>query len=128
MSFDKLKSMQRYCALAVSLFIGIFSFSQTEIKLEDVSKHLGDSVKVCGLVAGIRYMEQANNKPTLINLGAAYPNQLLTVVIWDDVRKQFEKVPEELFQNKTICVIGKIELFRERPQIVVKDAVQIEIK
>ncbi|MEI9912248.1 MAG: hypothetical protein WDO71_22900 [Bacteroidota bacterium] len=68
---------------------GIASFSQAVIKLEDVSKYIGDSVTVCGKVAGIRFMEQSKNQPTLINLGAAYPNQLLTVVIWGDLRKEF---------------------------------------
>jgi len=117
--------MKRSIGLSISFIICTFSFSQTEIKLEDVSKHVGDSVKVCGQVTGIRYLEQSNNKPTLINMGAAYPNQLLTVVIWDDVRKQFEKAPEDLFQNKMICVIGKIELFREKPQIVVRKREQM---
>ena len=68
-----------------------------------------------------------NDKPTFINLGAAYPNQLLTVVIWEDVRKQFEKSPEELYQNKTICVTGKIELFLDGPQIVISERNQIGI-
>src|ERR1700752_3683470 len=117
--------MKRIVALSGCLIITIFSFSQTEIKLEDAAKHVGDSVKVCGQVAGVRYLEQANNKPTLINMGAAYPNQLLTIVIWDDVRKQFEKAPEDLFQDKMICVTGKVELFREKPQIVIRKTVQI---
>jgi hypothetical protein len=118
--------MKNVLVILAFLMISIVSFSQIEIKLEDVSKHIGDSVKVCGKVAGIRYMEQATNKPTLINLGAAYPNQLLTVVIWDDLRKQFEKAPEELFADKNICVTGKIELYRERPQIVVRKMEQVK--
>ena len=117
--------MKKSAFLGISLFICLFSISQTEIKLEDVAKHIGDSVKVCGQVMGIRYLEQVNNKPTLINMGAGYPNQLLTVVIWDDVRKQFEKAPEDLFQNKMVCVTGKIELFREKPQIVVRKTEQV---
>ena len=120
--------MKSFIVLSFLLLCSVLSFSQAEIKLEDVSKHVRDSVKVCGLVAGVRFLEQANNKPTLINIGGAYPNQLLTVVIWEDVRKKFEKTPEELFQNKNICVTGKIELFRDKPQIVVRKREDVVIE
>jgi hypothetical protein len=103
------------------LLFGIACFSQVEIKLEDVSKHVGDSVKVCGKVFSGRYLEQSKGSPTLLNMGAAYPNQLLTIVIWGDLRKEFSKAPEELFMDKDVCVIGRIELFREKPQIVVRE-------
>lgn len=56
-------------------------FAQKEIKLEELKDHIGDSVKVQGNVYGVRFLESAKNTPTFINIGAAYPNQLLTVVI-----------------------------------------------
>ena len=71
-------------------------------------------------------MENAKGQPTLINLGAAYPNQLLTVVIWEDLRKQFDKTPEELFKDKEICITGKIELYRDKPQIVIRSKEQVQ--
>jgi len=108
-----------------SLIVASFSFCQTEIKLEDVSKHINDSVKVCGKVAGIRFLENSEGQPTFINMGAAYPKQLLTVVIWGIVRSKFEKMPEDLFLDKEICVIGKIELYKEKPQIVIAEPKQI---
>nr|WP_276504847.1 hypothetical protein [Terrimonas sp. H1YJ31] len=49
--------------------VALASFGQEIIKLDDVSKHVGDSVKVCGKVYGIRYLEQAKNSPTFINVG-----------------------------------------------------------
>lgn len=94
--------------------------SQTVIQLSDVNKHIGDSVTVCGKVSGGRFLETAKNTPTFINLGDAFPNHTLTIVIWSDVRKQFEKAPEELFKDKEVCVTGRVELFRERAQIVLR--------
>ena len=97
--------------ILITILVSAYSFltySQTTIKLEDITKHVGDSVKVCGKVYGIRFMEQSKNQPTFINVGAAYPNQLLTVVIWGDVRKEFEKTPEELFTDKEVCVTGVV--------------------
>jgi hypothetical protein len=118
--------MKSLTLLLFSLIIGFTVRSQIDIKLEDTAKHVGDSVKVCGKAFGIRFMENAKSQPTLINLGAAYPNQLLTVVIWEDLRKQFDKTPEELFKDKEICVTGKIELYRDKPQIVIKSIGQLQ--
>jgi hypothetical protein len=112
--------MKKHIVFTTLLFISSFSFAQTVIKLEEVSKHIGDSVTVCGKVSGTRFLETAKNTPTFINLGQAFPNHALSIVIWSDVRKQFETAPEILFNDKEVCVTGRIELFRERPQIVLK--------
>lgn len=108
------------------LLTSLFSISQTTIVLEDVQHHVGDSVKVCGKVYGMRTFESAKNSPTLLNLGAAFPNQLLTVVLWGDVRKQLDKTPEELYKDQKVCITGRIELFKEKPQIVVRRKEDIE--
>lgn len=81
---------------------------------------------VCDKVYSTRYFESSGM--TLLNLGAAYPNQTLTVVIKDDVAGQFPEVPAKYFKGKTICVKGNRELYRGKPQIVVTDAGQITIK
>jgi hypothetical protein len=78
----------------------ITTFSQTQIKLEDAKNHIGDSAIVCGKVYSARFVSDATNEPTFLNLGASYPNQLLTVVIWGDVRKQFIRNPEDIFFQK----------------------------
>jgi len=101
--------------------------AQITIKAEDIGKHVGDSVKICSKVFSARYFEQAKNSPTLLNVGAAFPNQLFTVVIWSEVRKQFETAPEDFFLNKNICVTGKVGLFKERPQIVLYSKEQIAV-
>jgi hypothetical protein len=114
--------------LLLSFSIALSAASQINMKLDDAASHVGDSVKTCGKVADIRFMETAKGQPTLINLGAAYPNQLLTVVIWEDLRKQFDKAPEELFKDKEVCITGRIELYRDKPQIVIRSKEQIQIQ
>lgn len=114
--------------LVAGVFAASLSYSQTEIKLEDVSKHIGDSVKVCGKAEGIRFLEKVQDQPTFINIGAAYPNQLLTVVIWGIVLSKFEKTPEDLFTDKEICVTGKIELYKGKPQIVILERKQVTLQ
>ncbi len=122
------KIMKSLLSLVTALCITHCSFSQVKIKLEDAGKYVKDSITVCGRVAGIRFVEKSKNTPTFINIGASYPNQLLTVVIWGDVRKQFEIAPEVLFKDKEVCITGKVELYKEKLQIVIHQKEQLVIE
>ncbi|MBN9296054.1 MAG: hypothetical protein J0I41_03535 [Filimonas sp.] len=112
------------------LTAGAFSaaHAQQKIKLDEVAKHAGDSVTVCGKVVDARYFEQSKSGPTLINIGAAFPNQLLTVVIYKEDRPAFSYAPETKLVNQEVCVTGKIQLYREKPQIVAKKESQVAIQ
>jgi hypothetical protein len=112
--------MKTSLLILLLFLISSILLSQQTIKLDEVEKHIGDSIKVCGYVSDVYYASRVENTPTFLNIGAKYPNQLLTVVIWNDVRKEFEKVPEELFKNKEICIIGRLELYKGKPQIVLR--------
>ena len=109
------------------LFVSFYSQAQTSIKLEDVSKHVGDSVTVCGKVSGGVYMAQSNQKLTLLNVGAAFPNQVFTIVINNELRTKFETAPETFFLDKEVCVTGKVSLYRDAPQIVIYKKEQIQV-
>ncbi len=91
---------------------------QATIQLEEVSKHIGDSVTVCGKVAGMRYFENSKNQPTFLNIGANFPDQKITVVIWGETRKLFTGKVEDL-KGKDICITGRIILYKERPEIII---------
>lgn len=114
-----------HCALA--FIITSAAYAQTSIKPEDVSKHIGDSVIVCGKVDDMRYFESSKNSPTFLNIGGKYPNQLLTVVIWGDVRKQFKNSPDEL-KGKQVCFTGRIILYKERPEIIIGQPGQVQVQ
>ena len=120
----------KYVLVLLTLFVSSVSFSQTSIKLEDAGKHIGDSVTVCGKVAGGIFLEDMENGPTFLVLGAAYPDQLLTLVIWKNQRGQYDPVPETQFMDKEVCVTGKIVLMNDRPQIVIykKDQIKVAAK
>jgi hypothetical protein len=59
-------------------------------------------------------------------MGAQYPDSPLTIVIWDSLRSKFSYKPEEKFNNKEICVTGKIELYKDKPEIVLQEQGQIK--
>jgi DNA/RNA endonuclease YhcR with UshA esterase domain len=63
-----------------------------------------------------------------LNVGGAYPNQKFSVVIKGSNRDKFKEPPEKMFAGKTICVTGHITMYKGRPEIVVSDPKQIEVK
>jgi DNA/RNA endonuclease YhcR with UshA esterase domain len=65
---------------------------------------------------------------TFINLGAAYPNSLLTVVIHADDRGNFPQPVETMYDNKNVCVTGTITEFKGRPQITISNPKEIAIQ
>ena len=98
------------------------------ITVDEASNHIGETLTVCGKVFGGKYLENSNGKPTLINMGASYPNNSFTLVIFGDTRVNFSYTPEEYLNNKNICVTGLIKMFKGKPEIVVSNESQITTK
>ncbi len=121
------KSIMRKCSFLIAL-LTVVSFSlsaQTKITAEEAAKHIGDSVTVCAKIFGGRYFEK---KVTLLNVGAAFPNSPLTIVIEDVSRGNFSQKPEEFYVNKEVCVTGVVKDYKGKPQIVISKEAEIVIK
>lgn len=116
--------MKIICFL-LSTFISFGAFAQTEIKMEEINKHVGDSVKICTKIYGGIYLDRSKEALTLINAGGNYPNSPLTLVISPELRKEYETAPEVMYKDKQVCIIGKVELFKEKPQIKILSKSQI---
>lgn len=120
--------MKQSILLLTLVTISIIGSAQSKISINEAHKHISDSVKLSAQVFGVKYLPEAKGSPTFINLGAAYPNQILTVVIWGNIRKQMLVEPtEENLKNKTVIVIGRVDLYKDKPQIVIKDLSQFQI-
>lgn len=112
----------------VSLFIAVIPTNcQETITAYDAKNHIGEIKTVCGMVASTNYAYLSKGKPTFLNLEKPYPDQVFTVVIWQDVRKKFSTKPEVFYKNKSICFTGRISEYRKRPQIELKRPNEIEI-
>lgn len=70
----------------------ILAKAQTTISIKDVFKHIGETVNICDSV----YTTRALPNLTLINLGADFSKQLLTVVIYKTDVGKFNE-PEKHF-------------------------------
>lgn len=117
--------------LILVLLFSAFSFisnAQTKITTTDIAKHINDSVELISQVFGVKYFSDTKGSTTLVNFGAAYPNQLFTAVIHKDVRDQMLLEPtEENLKNKKVTVTGKVEMYKGKPQIVIKDPSQFQV-
>lgn len=98
------------------------------IPASEAVHHVGEVLTVCGHVASAAYIGSVEGRPTFLNFERPYPDQLFSVVIWESARARFDKPPERQFDGKSVCVTGRIETYRGKPQIVVEDPEQIVVK
>jgi hypothetical protein len=86
------------------------------INVEDARKHIGETVKICSKVYGHKDFESI----ALVNMGAAYPDQLLTLMLKNELKNEADQL-----DNRMICVTGKLILYKDKPEIIVSDTTQI---
>ncbi|MBW7995351.1 MAG: DNA-binding protein [Candidatus Glassbacteria bacterium] len=98
------------------------------ITADQAKNYIGETKTVIGQVVSAKYAAGSRGKPTFLNLDKPYPNQIFTVVIWGSNRSKFDEPPEKHFLKKKVRVTGKISEYRGKPQIVVTDPKQINIK
>ncbi|NEU08636.1 hypothetical protein GZH53_09965 [Flavihumibacter sp. R14] len=113
--------------ILLSLFLLISataSFSQVKITAKEAPTHMGDSVELTDQVYGGKLL---NNGMTLLNLGEDFPNHLVTVVIKAEDRSKFSGKPEEELVGKTVRIMGKIEEYKGKPQIIIVSPNQISL-
>jgi micrococcal nuclease len=120
--------MRTALVLCSFLLAGFFAGAQTTITPQEAAAHIGKTVTVCGKIFGGKYFEYSKNKLTLLNMGAAYPDAPLTIVIDSDNRKNFAKAPEEFYKDKEVCITGTVTEYKGKPQIVITKEADITLK
>ena len=98
---------------------GVGAGAPLVIDIHDAAKHIDDVVNTCAKVYGYKTLENM----TLVNLGAAYPDQLLTVVLRGDAKDAYKGLDGQM-----VCVTGKVVNYKDKPEIVVTDPKQIGVK
>ena len=93
------------------------------IDAKDAAQYVGKNVTVCSRIYGIR----STDKITQINLDAPFPNSPLTVIIFASSYSKFSQPLTEYYNDKNICVTGKIELYKGKAQIIVDNPERIKI-
>lgn len=115
--------------ISTALFAIFFVFSATaqqEIQIDSVAAHIGKTVMVCSKVFGT-HVTKGEKPVTYLNLGAPYPNQKLTLVIFQKDKSNFPSSQEECYNLKEVFVTGLIKLYKYKPEIILFNKNQIII-
>lgn len=94
---------------------------------EEAADRVGEVARVCGTVESSSWVRDIRGRPTFLNLGRPHPDQLFTVVIWEDDRPRFG-TPERRFAGRRICVAGRIRTHEGTPQIEAVRPAQIGLR
>ena len=118
--------MKLLFCIALTMFL-LFSnaVAQIPVKMEDIGKHIGDSVKICTRIYGARYLPRVQGSPTYLDAGEVSPNNLLIILIVKEIRGDFEDRPEMMYVYKNVCITGKVDLEKGKPRIIIKNPAQI---
>jgi hypothetical protein len=95
----------------------VISLAQHRIGSVQGKDYVGQVATVCGKVAGVHQAMRSRGQPTFINLDAAYPNQIFTILIWGNDRPKFGNLEQE-YADKQLCITGVISSYRGIPEIV----------
>lgn len=81
--------------------------------------HVGESVMVCGEVAKVTVQK----KRTLLNLGAPYPREHVSVLVWKSDLPALEKKFGRLasLEKQRVCAQGEIESYKDHLFLPVKN-------
>ena len=69
--------------------------------------HDGNRITVVGKVVSTKLSAKGH---TFLNLDRVFPNQIFTITIWKDARKNYSYKPQEHFNTKYVMVTSQIKL------------------
>lgn len=112
-----------FFALACLAFC--FSSHAGTIDSSQAISHVGQQHQVCGDVSQVKY----HSKGVFINLGKRFPNQDLSIVIWKNNLNNIETAFNGLssLNKRRVCATGLIEIYRNKPQIEIKNASSLKL-
>jgi hypothetical protein len=117
-----MKSLRSLKVVVLLLLIALSPAMAQSITAADAKNHIGEQATVCGKVASEHTGASSRGEPTFINLDSAYPNQLFTVLVWGDDRKNVGELPRI---GLRVCASGPIKDYRGVPEIVVRSSGQL---
>ncbi len=117
-----MKTSRILYALFLLLSMALLPAVAATITAADAKNHMGEQATVCGKVASERMATSSRGEPTFINLDSAYPNQVFTILVWGEDRKNVGELPRV---GSRICASGVIQDYKGVPEIVVRSSGQL---
>jgi hypothetical protein len=116
------RSLQAVRVAAVTFLLWASVAQAQTLTTAQAKAHEGESGTVCGKVVGAKTATTSLGEPTFINLDSAYPNQVFTILVWGDDRKNVGELPHV---GTRVCASGMIQDYKGVPEIVVKSKGQL---
>lgn len=104
-----------------ALLLAVSTHAET-ITPNEAAYYVGDSATVAGAVSQV---STSKSGTTFINFGGRYPNQKFYAVLFRKNAGEFAGIHS--LEGKTISITGPIELYKGKPQIILRSPGQIEI-
>lgn len=105
----------------ILLSVSAITANAAEPKIEAYKApfHVGKSVMACGNLAEVKHLSNRH----YLNLDKRYPNQTLTILVWDRDYRWFEERFGKIdgYVGKRFCVRGTVEEYKNNMQIQVKN-------
>jgi hypothetical protein len=115
----------RFLAVSLICFVSTaFADDLLVIKDSDASNHIGEQVEVRGTVSSVHTSRKDNS---FLNIGGAYPNQTFTGFIKAGTDLSLDAEFIKSLQGKEIGIVGNVQLYKGKPEIVVTEKEQIKI-
>jgi len=96
------------------------------VSAEQASRYYGQTIWVCGVVAGVRRLDYGR---IFINFVQPYPNQVFTIMVEEEYTPRFDQYFGRYWENKLVgkivCVYGLVREYRGKPEIHVTDPAQL---
>lgn len=112
--------MKYKIVMSLMLFASSLTYAQeAKIEANKSAFHVGESIMACGKLAQIKHLENRH----YLNLDKPYPNQTLTILVWNSDYRWFESRFGSLdaMNGRRICARGVIEQYKNSLQIEVKN-------
>jgi hypothetical protein len=98
--------------------------SQVEtISAYEAREYAGTVRRVYGKVDEVFYSPEDENY--VLYIGAPFPYQDLSVVIPKNIARNLSRSPKWYFENEFVWIVGLINIWEEKPEIIVRDEDQI---
>ena len=95
---------------------------QGVVAAADAANHIGETLTIEGLVSEVH----VSPKATFIDLDGRYPNEEFTGVIFTGDAGAFSNVGS--YEGKTVDITGTVQMYRGRPEIILKSPSQIQVE
>ena len=116
--------------IALFLFITFSALAKAQTKnvtLDSIAKYEGKTITICEKVQST-YQTKGEHKNVMLSFGKPYPKNTFTVMIFESDLEKFSYNPVEKLNNKTVCITGKVVIYKDKPEIIITKEEDIIIK